>query len=184
MEVAFWRRWHRWIGFPAALFLLFAATTGIIVAFTEFFGAEEALREATRDIVSPIRTDAPSDQWAPAIARALATVTAKAGALPVDKIELQPKGDHPTVAVFSGKPTGGEDRKFVVDAQSGTLLSVEAYADKPFLTRLHSGEAFGDGGLVAAMFWGLTLILLTVSGLIIYFLMYRRNLKGIQRVFW
>ena len=105
-------------------------------------------------------------------------------ALPIDKIELQPKGDHPTVSVFSGKPTGGEDRKFVVDARSGALLSVEAYADKPFLTRLHSGEAFGDGGLVVAMFWGLALIVLTISGLIIYCLMHRRNLKGIQRVFW
>ena len=184
MEVAFWRRWHRWIGFPAALFLLFAATTGIIVAFTEFFGAEEALREATRDIVSPMQTNAPTDQWAPAIERALRTVTATAGALPIDKIELQPKGDHPTVTVFTGKPAGGEDRKFVVEARSGALRSVEAYADKPFLTRLHSGEAFGDGGLVVAMLWGLTLIILTLSGLIIYFLMHRRNLKGIQRVFW
>ena len=184
MEVAFWRRWHRWIGFPAALFLLFAATTGILVAFTEFFGAEEALREATRDVASPIMTNAPSEQWVPAIERALRTVTKTAGALPIDKIELQPKGDHPTVSVFSGKPTGGEDRKFVVDARSGALLSVEAYADKPFLTRLHSGEAFGDGGLVVAMFWGLALIVLTISGLIIYFLMHRRNLKGIQRVFW
>jgi uncharacterized iron-regulated membrane protein len=184
MEVAFWRRWHRWIGFPAALFLLFAATTGIIVAFTEFFGEAEALREATRDLVSPLTTSAAADQWAPAVVRALSVVAATAGTLPVDKIELQFKGDHPTVTVYSGKPAGGEDRKFVVDARSGALLSVEAYADKPFLTRLHSGEAFGDGGLVVAMFWGLALIVLTISGLIIYFLMHRRNLKGIQRVFW
>src|SRR5216110_2105829 len=135
MDVAFWRRWHRWIGFPAVLFLLFAATTGMLVAFNEFFGEAEAIREATRDLVSPISTTAPDSQWAPAISRALATVTTKAGSLPIDKIELQPKGDHPTITVFSGKPTGGEDRKFVVDARSGALLSIEAYADKPFLTR-------------------------------------------------
>ena len=184
MDVAFWRRWHRWIGFPAALFLLLAATTGFIVAFTEFFGEAEALREATRDLVSPVTTTAPIELWAPAIARALSVVTATAGSLPVDKIEMQPKGDHPTVTVYSGKPTGGEDRKFVVDARRGVLLSVEAYADKPFLTRLHSGEAFGDGGLVVAMLWALALIVLTVSGLIIYFLMHRRNLTGMQRVFW
>jgi uncharacterized iron-regulated membrane protein len=186
MEVAFWRRWHRWIGFPAALFLLFAATTGFIVAFTEFFGEAEALREATRDLVSPVVTTAPIEQWGAAatIARALAVVSATAGSLPVDKIEMQLKGDHPTVTVYSGKPTGGEDRKFVVDARSGALFSVEAYADKPFLTRLHSGEAFGDGGLVVAMLWALALIVLTISGLIIYLLMHRRNLTGIQRVFW
>src|SRR5205814_2469720 len=130
------------------------------------------------------KTDARNEEWAVAISRALATVTAKAGALPVDKIEMQPKGEHPTVTVFSGKPTGGEDRKFVVDARTGALLSVEAYADKPFLTRLHSGEAFGDGGLVVAMFWGLSLLVLTVTGLIIYLLMRgNRKLTGWQRIF-
>jgi uncharacterized iron-regulated membrane protein len=35
---AFWRQWHRWIGAPAALFLAFAAITGVLVAGTEFFG--------------------------------------------------------------------------------------------------------------------------------------------------
>ena len=90
----------------------------------------------------------------------------------------------PTVTVFTGKPTGGEDRKFVVDANSGRILGVEAYADKPFLYRLHSGEAFGDGGLVGAMLWGTALVILTASGLIIYFMMRRRNPQGIQKVFW
>lgn len=185
MDVAFWRRWHRWIGFPAALFLLFASTTGILVAFTEFFGEAEAFREATRDLVSPMRTSAAPYQWSSQITRALAAVTASAGNLPVDKIEYQFKGHHPTVTVFTGKPTGGEDRKFVVDANSGALVKVEAYADKPFLTRLHSGEAFGDGGLVVAMFWGLSLVVLTATGLVIYLLMRgNRDLRGLQRVFW
>ena len=48
MHTAWWRRWHRWIGFPAALILLFAAMTGFLVAATEFFSEAEALREATR----------------------------------------------------------------------------------------------------------------------------------------
>src|SRR5215213_1412766 len=185
MDVAFWRRWHRWIGFPAALFLLFAGTTGVIVAFTEFFGEAERLREATRDLVSPMTAASSSDQWSPAVMNALRVVQADAGNAPIDKIEMQFKGDHPTVTVFTGKPSGGEDRKFVVDARTGALVRVEAYADKPFLTRLHSGEAFGDGGLVFAMFWGLALLVLTVTGLIIYLLMRgNRNLTGLQRVFW
>ena len=185
MDVAFWRRWHRWIGFPAALFLLFAATTGMIVAAREFWGEDEALREATRDLVSPVTTTSPRDQWQSAVNQALVAVTQPAGSLPIDKIELRFKGDHPTVTIFTGKPTGGEDRKFVVDAKTGALTKVEAYADKPFLTRLHSGEAFGDGGLIVAMFWALALIILTLSGLIIYWLMRgNRSLSGIQRVFW
>ena len=83
-----------------------------------------------------------------------------------------------------GKPTGGEDRKLVVDAKTGSLVADETYADKPFLYRLHSGEAFGDGGLVVAMFWGLTLVILTITGLIIYLKMRRPGLVGIRKVFW
>jgi uncharacterized iron-regulated membrane protein len=59
MNPAFWRKWHRWIAFPTALFLLFAAITGVLTAMFEFFGEAEALREATRGMVSSIRTDSP-----------------------------------------------------------------------------------------------------------------------------
>ena len=62
-NVAFWRKWHRWIGFPATLFLIWAAATGFLVAFTEFFGADEALREATRDLISPVNVSSPSTAW-------------------------------------------------------------------------------------------------------------------------
>lgn len=184
LGAAFWRKWHRWIGFPAALFLLFAAVTGIIVAGTEFFGEEEALREATRDLASPVLLRSSPAVWTQPIARALATASQRLGNAPVDKITLEFKGEHPRVLIFTGKPAGGEDRKVVVDAKTGNLVAVEDYTDKAFINRLHSGEAFGDGGLVVAMLWGSSLIVLTISGLVIYFQMRRRNLTGIKRFFW
>lgn len=187
MSSQFYRKWHRWIGFPASIFLLFAATTGVIVAFTEFFGAAEQLREATRDQVSPVTTVSPATVWSEPTSRALATVAARTSNGPVDKIELQFKGEEPTVTVFTGKATGGEDRKFVVSMKTGELISEETYADKPFLYRLHSGEAFGDGGLVVAMFWGLALALLALSGIVIYVRVLRlphRHATGIRKVFW
>jgi uncharacterized iron-regulated membrane protein len=184
MNVAFWRRWHRWIAFPASLFLLWAASTGVVVAFTEFFGPAEALREATRDLVSPVTTVGPADAWSEPLARAIQAVNAASSGAPIDKIEEQFKGEHPTVTIFTGRPMGGEDRKFVVDAKSGAIVSTEAYADKPLLYRLHSGEAFGDGGLVMAMAWGSALAILTISGFIIYFTMRRKNPTGLQRIFW
>jgi uncharacterized iron-regulated membrane protein len=185
MNVRFWRRWHRWIGFPAALFLLFAAITGFLVAFNEFFGAEEATREATRALISPVTVASPLSSYSDPIARALAAAARLAPAAPIDKIETQFKGTQPTVTIFTGKPTGGEDRKLVFDARTGALIKSEAYADKPFLYRLHSGEVFGDGGLVLAMFWGLALAILAASGLIIYYTMRgKRELKGTQKVFW
>lgn len=183
MTPAFWRRWHRWIGVPAAIFLLFASGTGMFLAGTEFFGEEEALREATRDLVSPVTLTSPEVVSA-AMERALATVATQAKGAPVDRIEMQFKGDAPTIAVYTGKAGGGEDRKFVVHANTGALVRTEGYVDKPFINRLHSGEVFGDGGLVVAMFWALSLILLTVSGLAMFWRMRRTNVSGWRRYFF
>ena len=184
MNTAFWRRWHRWIGFPAALFLLFASVTGFIVASTEFFGEAEALREATRDLTSPVSSASPASAWSDPIAKALAAAQQRAPGAPIDKITAQFKGDQPTVTVYLGKPGGGEDRLFVFDAKTGALIREDAYADKPIFNRIHSGEWFGDGGLVFAMFWAISLAVLTISGLIIYWTMRRRNAAGLQKVFW
>jgi len=184
-SVRFWRKWHRWIGFPAGIFLVFAAVTGVLVACVEFFGADERLREATRDLISPVTVSSVVGPAGAAIARAMTSAATIAPNAPIDKIEMQFKGDNPTVTVFTGKPTGGEDRKLVFNARTGALEANETYADKPFLYRLHSGEAFGDGGLVVAMFWGAALAVLGTTGLYIYWTMRgHRRLQGIRRVFW
>jgi uncharacterized iron-regulated membrane protein len=184
LTLIFWRKWHRWIGFPAALFLLFSSITGAFLAFTEFFGPEEALREATRDLVSPVTLASPPSDWADPLARAVSSVNAAAGGAPIDRITMQFKGDSPTVTIFTGKPTGGEDKQYVVNLKTGALIRTEAYVDKPFLNRLHSGEAFGDGGLVVAMLWALSLFVLTVTGIIIYLKLRPRAPVGLQKVFW
>jgi len=184
MNPTFWRRWHRWIAFPATLFLTFASITGVILAVTEFFGPAEAEREATRKLVSPVTLAAATDTIDRKLAEAFATAAAKVGNAPVDKVTLQFKGTKPNVSIYTGKPEGGEDKTVVVDLKTGALVGVTSYEDKPFLNRLHSGEAFGDGGLVFAMFWGAALAFLTLTGILIYFLMWRPNQRGIKRIFW
>ena len=183
MKPYWWRKWHRWIGAVAALFLVFVSVTGFLVAFTEFFGEEEARREATRGLVSDVTT-ANAALATDALARALATASAQAPNSPIDSITLRLKGGPRTVELSLGLPAGGEDRRLIIDAGTGRLLREATYVDKPFLKRLHSGEAFGDGGLVAAMMWGLALAALSISGIVIYFTMRRRNASGLQKVFW
>ena len=167
----------------AAIFLVFVSITGVAVAFTEFFGEEEARREATRGLVSDVTTTHPAVA-SEALARALATAAARAPNAPIDSITMRLKGEPRTIELYLGLPAGGEDRRLVFDAQSGQLLQEASYVDKPFIKRLHSGEAFGDGGLVVAMFWGLALAAISVSGIVIYFTMRRRNPVGLQKVFW
>jgi uncharacterized iron-regulated membrane protein len=184
LNTAFWRKWHRWVAFPATIFLIWAAFTGLSLAITEFFGADEALRERLRTFVSPVTAAAPAAAWEEPIGRAVTAVNAAAPGAPIDKITIQFKGDQPTVSVFTGKPQGGEDRQFVVDAATGKVNKVESYRDKPLINRLHSGEAFGDGGLVVAMFWATALLFLAVTGLIIYLRIRKPNPVGMEKVFW
>ena len=50
--------------------------------------------------------------------------------------------------------------------------------------RLHSGEAFGDWGLVLGTAWGAALITMLVTGLVIYIAMWRPGRTRLKRVFW
>lgn len=184
LDTAFWRKWHRWISFPAAIFLCFASITGVLVAANEFWGEEEALREATRNIESPVATTAGATAWIDPLAAVMTAASASHPGAPIDKIQMQFKGDEPTITLFLGKPGGGEDRQLIYSMKTGTLVREESYADKPFIHRLHSGETFGDGGLVMAMVWGAALTWLSVSGFIIYLRMRRKGAAGIKKVFW
>lgn len=184
---AFWRRWHRWIGAPAALFLVFVSITGVLVAGTEFFGADEALREANRDLVSPIHTDAPLAEWSGPLATAMSVAAEKFPGAPVDKVVIAFKGAAPTLSIFLGKPTGGEDTQLVFDAHTGAYLRTESYVDKALLHRIHSGEFFGDGGLVMSMVWGVALLALTITGFLLYWRLFtaqRPERTGLKRVFF
>jgi uncharacterized iron-regulated membrane protein len=172
------------MAFPASIFLLYAAATGVITAMTEFFGEAEAQREALRTVTSPVRTDSSEAFFAQAVRNALLSAAKQAPSAPIDRVQIQVKGPQPTVDVFLGKVGGGEDRRLVFDAASGALIRTEAYVDKPLMYRIHSGEVFGDGGLVLAMLWGTTLVFLTGSGFIIYLTMRRRNATGLKKVFW
>ncbi len=184
MNTAWWRKWHRWISFPASLFLLFVAVTGVMVAISEFFGEAEEIREANRKLVSPVTLQSPLTEWNGRLAHAFATVATASGNAPVDQVTIQFKGKEPTITVYTGKPAGGEDRRYVVSATTGALLETASYVDKPFLHRLHSGEAFGDGGLVAAMAWGTVLAVLVITGFIVYLKMWRPGLTGWRKLFW
>jgi uncharacterized iron-regulated membrane protein len=183
-SVNWWRKWHRWIGFPAALFLVWAGSTGTLVAAWEFFGADEALREQLRTMESPIHAGAPDSALGTPLGLAMTTLAREAPGAPVDKIVMQLKGPAPTIAIFTGKKGGGEDKQYKLDARTGKLLSVEAYADKPFLYRLHSGEAFGDGGLVFAMGWGISLVTLTLTGFWLWWRLRRKEATGWRRFFY
>jgi uncharacterized iron-regulated membrane protein len=179
-----WRKWHRWVGVVALPFLLFAALTGIIAGIAEMTGEDEEARERARERVSAVKVTAAPAVGSEPVAKALKSAAAREPGAPVDRIVVDFKSEPPTVVLFLGKPTGGEDKKLVFDAASGEFLREERYEDKPFLTRLHSGEALGDWGLALGAAWGLALVVLLGTGLVIYLAMRKPGQKGWRRVFW
>ena len=102
-------------------------------------------------------------------------------------MSIELKGQSPTISVYVGKPAGGEDKRLLFDAKTGAFLRAESYVDKPLIRRIHSGEAFGDGGLVASMVWGLALVSLTCSGFLLYWRLMRVDRPdrlGLRRYFF
>ena len=184
MNQAGWRKWHRWVGFAAAPFLLFAALTGIAAGIAEMTSEDEEAREKARERVSDVKLPVAPATVADPVAKALTGAATRAPGAPVDKVQVDFKADPPTVTVYLGKPTGGEDKKLVYDARTSEFVREEAYADKPFLTRLHSGEALGDWGLVFGTAWGVSLVVLLATGLVIYLAMRKPDRKGLGRLFW
>jgi uncharacterized iron-regulated membrane protein len=165
-------------------FLLFAALTGVAAGVAEMTSEDEDAREQARERVSGVKLPAAPAAGAEPVARALAAAAERAAGAPVDRVVLDFKADPPTVAVSLGRPTGGENKKLVFHAETGAFIREERYEDKPFLTRLHSGEAFGDWGLVLGTAWGVALVVLLVTGTVIYLAMRKPGRTGWRRLFW
>ena len=179
------RKLHRWLGLPAAVFLVVTSITGVWLEVEHFFGAEEAERERIRDMVSPVTAQTVGAEYSGGFEKARLAAAARAGAQPLDKMVWQLKGDAPAVTFFFGPSGSQAGRRIVVNARTAEVLREESYDEDSFILKLHSGEALGDGGMVLGMFWGTALLLLTVSGTIIYFKMKpRKSQTGLRKVFW
>ena len=179
------RKLHRWLGLPAAIFLVLTSVTGVWLECVKFFGAEETERERIRDMVSPVTAQTMAAEFGVGFEKARMAAAARAGVQPLDKVVWQLKGDAPAIAFFFGPSAQQTGRRIAVNARTGEVLSEESYDEDSFILKLHSGEALGDGGMVVGMFWGLALLILTVSGMVIYFKMKpRKPQTGLRKVFW
>ena len=172
------RQIHRWISLVAALFLLIVATTGVILQVQRLTGEDEDRdREARTAVAMPL------DAYAPMLAKTLAVAHARAPSRPIASIELQLAGEEPKgVVTFPGEP----GRQITVDPRDGKLLKDEEHEAESLILRIHSGEILGEPGVVLGVFWGSALVLLSITGFIVYLELYRRRRKasGKNGLFW
>ncbi len=175
------RKWHRWFGLPAGLFLILAGFTGVWLEVERFFGEEEAQREKLRDL--PATVTAKGD-FAAQLAKAQAAFAERAGDQPLDRVVLQLKGDAPSATFYLAQTKTAEGRKVEVNLATSAVMKEGGYDEESLVLKLHSGEFFGDGGMVLGMGWGASLVVLSVSGLVIYWKMRPKNATGLRKVFW
>lgn len=180
------RKLHRWLGFLAAILFLYVAATGVILQFQQLFGAEEAQKEALAQLTSPVSLSKPIGCNS-ALDRARVAVLRRFGNRSIDSIDWQLKGPEQFFVFHLG---GGEPLRVQVNAAQARIAKVES-GEEDFFVRLHSGEIVGDGGKVLGLGWGLGLIVMVVTGFVVYLQLYRARRKkagtrgkGFGRWFW
>lgn len=144
-----WRRYHRWLSLPFGLILLWVALTGVAMQAVEIY--DKGLFGDDEDrpaLVTAARAHEHDEDEAPAAKPPAAANIAAAPAIAATATPATPPPRPP---------------------QS------KAHQLHELLQHLHSGEWFGPFGTIIQTLAGLALLFFTVSGMWMYFIMYRRR---------
>lgn len=168
------RNFHRWIGTVAAVLLMLVGVTGVLLQIEQV--RDEPQKEALEQAAARVFIGDP----VPDLAGAWAEVGRAAPGTGVRSVEVDLLGNIP-IARFHLQ-TG---RRLSIDLASHRLIHDEPDEAESFLLRLHTGEVFGDGGVVLGLCWGLALVALVITGAVVYLqLLGRRRQIGRRSLFW
>ena len=181
------RKIHRWLSVIGIVFFLSVAATGIWLQIEAIFGEDEAVREAMAEIVSPASLSAPLPSNAASLDRARTAIFARYGNRPVASIDWVIKAPVPAYVFHLD---GAEPIKVTVNTATAAMIKSEPDGED-WVVRLHTGEIFGDGGKFLGLAWGLALIAMSITGIILYLKMLRARrtgsagkVRGWRRYFW
>lgn len=156
-RLARYRRWHKWAGVTAGLFLLVMGATGIVLNYKQPIFAKLGIesKRGERD-ASPLPALQPTNDVALAtgagvtggvvdFAGALALARAEWGDVPLDRVEIRAERDTVTFRFRNG-----DGAEFWVDAADGRHLVKGAYE--------RIGKPDKDGAVTRTTDWGKILI--------------------------
>ena len=181
------RKIHRWLSVVGIVFFLSVSLTGIWMQGEAIFGEDEAAREAMAEITSPASLAAPLPVNAVTMDKARAIILARYGNRPVASVDWVIKAPVPAY-VFHLE--GADPIKVTVNAAIAAIIKSEPDGED-WVVQLHTGEIFGDGGKFLGLAWGLALIAMSISGIILYLKMLQARrtgtagkVRGWRRYFW
>lgn len=181
------RKIHRWLSVIGIAFFLSVAATGIWLQIEAIFGEDEAAREAMAEITSPASLAAPLPANAVSMDKARAIILARYGNRPVASVDWVIKAPVPTYVFHLD---GADPVKVTVNTANAAIITSEPDGED-WVMRLHTGEIFGDGGKFLGLAWGLALIAMSITGIILYLNMLRARrtgaagkVRGWRRYFW
>jgi len=188
-----WKTLHRSVALVAAAFLSVVAVSGVLLSVDSFalqvFKATHPSQllhgVVPIGMVGDYSSPLPGGRLPALLATTLSAYSAAEGAQPVKVVRLR---------YFSGVPqgviiTGGSDtRQLVFNAATGARASSSGpgypqtgfpfgWQEHELMKQIHRGDVIGLPGRFMDLFAGLSLIFLTVSGLIMYLDLYRRRRK-------
>lgn len=151
-----WAWWmfhsHLWLGIVATAIVLVVSVTGVLLNHKRPLGLMPEVEN------QPAGSFAEALPLAELTRRAESAVAPAVAAAGVDRMDVRP-GDGLVKVRFDD----AEVHEVTVDLASGRVLHVGLRNDV-FLEKLHSGEIFGDGGVLLSDFAAVVLVLLLVSG--------------------
>ena len=181
------RKIHRWLSIVGIVFFLSVSLTGIWMQAEAIFGEDEAAREAMAEIVSPASLSAPMSLNPALLDKARNAVLARFGNRPVASVDWVIKAPVPAYVFHLD---GAEPVKVTVNAATAAIIKSEPDGED-WVMRLHTGEILGDGGKFLGLAWGLALVAMSITGIILYIKMLQARragsaakVTGWRRYFW
>ena len=181
------RKIHRWLSVIGIVFFLSVASTGIWLQIEAIFGEDEAAREAMAEIVSPASLSAPLPSNVVSLDKARTAVLARYGNRPVASVDWVIKAPVPAYVFHLD---GAEPIKVTVSTATAAIITSQPDGED-WVMRLHTGEIIGDGGKFLGLAWGLALIAMSITGIMLYLQMLRGRragsagkARGWRKYFW
>lgn len=174
------RRWHRWIAFPSAIFLWFIAGTGTLLHL-DMMRLGQYPPGSGLDKSMPVRP-IPSDAELAAMISRLADAARKDSQLKTQSLQINLTGPRVTLVAGAGGPPGSPQIK--LDALTGQrIVDPPPPADFHYILQdLHAGYFLGWVGRILSVLCGLSLFVLSATGLQLWWDMRRRRRRG--DLFW